>query len=158
MINDIDEIIDPELLIQIKKKELIIDFHGLILDFYYYNLHCKHEKKWNYHSKILSYKKYKELGLTCSKIRYYDCPTLIPKSGWHLSCFGDVNYIKKKMEAFSHQEYNKEYYTDINKIKERIEQNKDFCEKEDVQINYIPISENDYLPVAYETYLTQFYT
>jgi hypothetical protein len=83
---------------------------------------------------------------------------LIPRSGWHLSYFGDVNFIKNKMETFSHQEYNKEYYTDIHKIKERIEQNKDLFEKEDSKINYIPISENDYLPVAYETYLTNYYT
>lgn len=44
----------------------------------------------------------------------------MPKAGWHLSYFGGAEQVKKKLEAFAHQEINKEEYTDMEKLNEII--------------------------------------
>ena len=41
--------------------------------------------------------------------------------GWHLSYWGSAQDISYKIQNFAHQEYNKEEYTDVNIIKERIQ-------------------------------------
>ena len=56
-------------------------------------------------SKIISYKNYKELGLSCEQIRQERDLKVIKNSGWHLSYFGDEKFIKNKLENFGHQEY-----------------------------------------------------
>jgi len=38
--------------------------------------------------------------------------------GWHLSYFGDINFIKNKINNFAHQEFNNNNFTDIKKIEE----------------------------------------
>jgi beta-1,4-mannosyl-glycoprotein beta-1,4-N-acetylglucosaminyltransferase len=157
LISDVDEIIDPIFLKKIKNGEIPFNFHSIELDFYYYNLNSKKMEEWRDYAKIISYQLFQELKLSCSKIRNSYCPVL-EKAGWHLSYFGDVNYIKNKIETFSHQEFNQESFTDINKINQRIDNGKDLFDRDNNIIINIPISENDYLPVAYDTYLTKFYT
>ena len=65
--------------------------------------------------------------------------------------------IINKIESFSHQELNTEYFKNKERITERIQNSKDLFDRNENTIFYIPISENDYLPVAYETYLTNYF-
>lgn len=44
----------------------------------------------------------------------------ITNGGWHLSCWMTPEEIQNKLKSFSHQEYNKEEYTDIEIIKSRM--------------------------------------
>jgi beta-1,4-mannosyl-glycoprotein beta-1,4-N-acetylglucosaminyltransferase len=153
IISDLDEIPDPTTLEKIKNDKIIVECNSLEMDFYYYNLNTKIYDKW-YLSKILSYKKYEELIMTVQDIRHYNCP-IIQKAGWHLSYFGNSNFIKNKIEMFSHQEYNHENFIDIKKIEERVKNGKDLYDRF-VEIKKISISENDYLPYEYEIYLHSF--
>jgi len=58
IISDLDEITNPNILIQIKDNKIKInDGKILQLDMYYYNLYSKHQDKW-YHSKIVSFTTY----------------------------------------------------------------------------------------------------
>lgn len=155
IISDVDEIFDPMILQKIKEGKIHFDCHSLELDFYYYNLNSKQNAKWK-HPKIISYYKYKELNLSCNDIRMSDRP-VIENAGWHLSYFGDAKFIKNKIENFSHQELNLDTFTDVNKIKERIENGKDLYDRDNNNIQQIAISDNTNLPVLYETYLTKFY-
>lgn len=50
---------------------------------------------------------------------------ILNKGGWHFSYFGDINFIKNKLNNFSHQEYNNEKYTNNKYIMERIKNNED---------------------------------
>jgi beta-1,4-mannosyl-glycoprotein beta-1,4-N-acetylglucosaminyltransferase len=95
IISDIDEISDPNTLEIIKNYNLNIEIYSLQMDFYYYNLNSKIVNKW-YHSKIISYKKYKELNISCQDIREYRNYIIIDNGGWHLSYFGNVEFIKNK--------------------------------------------------------------
>ena len=154
IISDLDEIPDPNILSNIKQNKLVInDVYKLEQDFYYYNLNSKMANKW-YHSKILSYKKYIELNITTENIRHYNCQ-IIRNAGWHLSYFGNSQFIQNKIQQFGHQEFNSEQYTNIDKIQERID-NCIFLYNNPIQLNKISIKDNQNLPPQYETYLSNF--
>jgi beta-1,4-mannosyl-glycoprotein beta-1,4-N-acetylglucosaminyltransferase len=160
IIADLDEIPDPSTLKKIKSGQIHVNdgIGRLEQDFYYYNLNSKRDEKW-YHCKILTVKKYKELGLTCEEIRFQNCATIV-NGGWHLSYFGNTSFIKNKLENFAHQEYNSEKYTDTNEIQKKIASCSDLFGR-DTSINtmtYVDIYNNDYLPPLYGTYLKEFYT
>jgi len=125
------------------------------MDFYYYNLNSKLQYLWN-HSKIIKFKTYKELSLSCNSIRHHNNCEVIDNGGWHLSYFGDSNYIKNKIENFSNQEFNNDYYTNIEKIESRIKNCTDIYNRNDIQIIKIPIKDNTFLPPEYEKYLSKF--
>jgi beta-1,4-mannosyl-glycoprotein beta-1,4-N-acetylglucosaminyltransferase len=155
IISDVDEIPDPERLNKIKIDDIEIDIRRFEQDFYYYNLESKRQEKW-YHSKILSYKKYKELNTTCENIRFMPCDTIL-KGGWHLSYFGDTNFIKNKLINFSHQEYNSKKYTDIEIIQNKIDHCVDLFGRPNSDMIKINIKNNDYLPPMYDSFLKSFY-
>ena len=153
-ITDLDEIPNPKILEQIKNNDIVVDVNIIEMDLYYNNLNSKMDHQW-YHSKILTFQKYNELNIGCDKIRFYNCP-IIRNAGWHLSYFGDVEFIKNKIENFTHQELNKVEFTDKELIKERIDNGKDLFDRPTSIIN-IPIEDNDNLPPDYDIYLKQFY-
>ena len=159
IIADVDEIPDPNILLKIKNNVIKNDINILEQDFYYYNLNSIRNEKW-YHCKSMKYKKYKELNISCNDIRFYD-GEIIKNAGWHLSYFGDVEFIKNKLENFAHQEFNSDEYTNKNKIEDRINNNLDLFGRDSSSnnngIKNIHITDNDYLPPLYDTYLTSFY-
>ena len=154
IIADLDEIPDPRTIISIKTMPPI-SFNAFNMDMYYYNLCVKIHHNWTL-TKILSYKKYIEFrdsGISITDIRLMTGIPEIKMGGWHLSYFGDHNFIKNKIMEFTHQEYNNDHY--ISKIEENIKNGADLYMR-DVTFKYIKICDNTYLPVMYETYLQKF--
>ena len=155
IISDLDEIPDPRTLNQIKNGEITVDSNSFEMEMYYYNLHTKNKDKWT-HSKIVSYKKYKELNVTCDAIRFIQFPNI--RGGWHLSYFGDSKYIQNKLKHFSHQEYNNEMYTNLKNIEYRVNHCKDLYGRNDMcyALEKVPLANNTYLPIDYEKYLSKY--
>lgn len=152
---DLDEIPDPDILLKLKQNNQDIGIQTMELDFYYYNLNCKRHEKW-YHTKTLSYNKYKELNLSIENIRFTYAP-VIQKAGWHLSYFGNAEFIKNKLMHFSHQEYNTDIYTNIETIQKQIETCSDLFNRPNSDMKYIKIEDNIYLPPFFDTFLQAFY-
>jgi beta-1,4-mannosyl-glycoprotein beta-1,4-N-acetylglucosaminyltransferase len=158
IIADLDEIPDPNTLIMIKNSNIIINDNILQMDLYYYNLNTLFNNyKWNC-CKIISYQKYKELNISIHNIRVNTCSSIIENGGWHLSYFGDINFIKNKIENFSHQEYNNVSYNDLNIIKKQVDSFKDLYNRTRYNIIKIDIKDNKYLPPYYDKYLTKYYS
>ena len=163
MVTDLDEIPDPNTIRRIKYGDgataLMSDVGIRILgmDLYYYNLHVKYTQKCEW-PKLLTYKAYQELNTTCSLIRgIRNCPW-IHDGGWHLSYFGDYEFMKNKTENWSHQELNNSDNNDLNNIADRVTRGVDLYNRPYVSFHKIPIKENKYLPVDYDKYLTKYYT
>ena len=152
-VTDLDEIPDPNIFEKIKKNEINIDVVTIELDFYYYNLNSKIKCSW-YLSKMISYKRYKELGFSCEQIRQMQL-IIIPNAGWHLSYFGDENFIKNKIENCSHQEYNIEKVTNKPHILNCIKNQKSLYDGSPI-VN-VEIKDNKNLPPKYDKYLTKYY-
>ena len=154
IITDVDEILNPSILENIKTNILPVSVNILEMDFYYYNLNTRMNNKWH-HAKILTFQKYTELNLTCDNIRMCNYPIIVG-AGWHLSYFGNEKFIKNKLENFSHQEYNKTEFTNEKQIEERIKNKSDLFGRNGINMTNIPIRENTNLPSLYDKYLTNF--
>lgn len=153
-IADLDEIPDPETIIKIKNSDISVYVNKLEMGFYYYNLNVKHKNIWE-PCRVVKVKAFNELGFSCDKIRNCDCPS-INNGGWHLCYFGDADFIKNKIETFSHQEFNNDNFTDTEKINVRINSNMDLFDRKHEEWIRTPIAENSYLPPFYKTFLRNF--
>jgi len=157
IIADLDEIPDIATLYKYKIRYNPIPFgiNDLEMDLYYYNLNSKIVDKW-YYCKMLSYKSFKELGISCNDIRKSTWNQIIKLGGWHLSYFGDSLFIQNKIQQFAHQEFNNHEFTDVQKIEQRIANSSDLYGRNQ-QMLFVSIKDNDYLPHAYQTYLRKFF-
>ena len=70
-------------------------------------------------------------------------PQLILDGGWHFSFLKNPEDISKKIKAYAHQELNKEVFTDISLINNRIKVGKDIFDRD---YNYKKIDLNNEFP------------
>ena len=154
---DCDEIPDKNTLSIIKQTPIpfanIVDskLYSLEMDMYYYNLNCK-GTKW-YGSKFLTYNHFKNAyNSSAQKVRDVKNYIVILNGGWHLSYFGDVEFIKNKIMNFSHQEYNNNHYLDSNKIQKQIDNYVDLFFRDTIfhGLKKVELVDNAYLPHNHE--------
>ena len=70
-------------------------------------------------------------------------PQLIQNGGWHFSFLKNPELIKKKIVSYSHQEYNREEFTNIKNIEEKISKGKDLFNR---NIEYRPVDIDSSFP------------
>jgi len=78
--------------------------YRLEMDFYYYNFNWMMDNKWFFFF-ICRVCDLMNTTLTDYRIRY-QIPQFIKEAGWHMSYFMTPQRIQRKLETFSHQEYN----------------------------------------------------
>lgn len=153
IISDLYEIPDMNTLLNniniIKHYQLVV----LRQDFYYYTLNYDQLKKWN-GSKVLTYNAYNMLEKSSQKIREINAFP-IEKGGWHLSYFGGPEFVKNKLQEFSHQEFNNDNFTNLEKIKNKINNGENLFDN--FKFKYVTIKENSYLPPNIELLLRFFH-
>lgn len=154
-ITDLDEIPDPSTLYQIKQGKIQVGIHCLEMDMYYYNLRTRQNTRW-YHPKICKYGVYARSGLTTEEIRMSQ-RSVITKGGWHLSYFGDKYAIQKKIIRSPHEEFNLETHKNLATIEARMNTYQDlYGRKGVVDFTHVPLLDNPYLPLGYDTFLVDF--
>lgn len=148
MLSDVDEIPDVKYL----EKISVSGFTGIgtfYQNFHYYNFKCRSKYKWegtiffNYGSGYL------KLGFDQLRSNRYHLPKIgsdgnYTSGGWHLSYFGDTDFIIRKIQSFSHQEFNTPRYTDPKVIEECIKSGSDLFFRKNEHFELI--SNNEYLP------------
>lgn len=175
MLHDTDEIPNSDLLKQIKKFQSfnIFDdpenlkftniknksfrdsvYNGDVMSFeydlYYYSLECRFRRKDIANKKILTHKKWSSMD-SVQDIRSLPAyQAYYTNAGWHISYVGEPEWIAKKLESFSHQEYNSEYWKDLNRIRECCDECKDLFERPGFEYDKIPLSENNNKPINYK--------
>ena len=79
---------------------------------------------------------------------------IIEQGGWHLSYFGDTEFIRTKLVSFAHTEYSGGQYTSKTNIEDSVLNCKDLnCGR---PFTRIPISANKNLPPDHELILKLF--
>jgi beta-1,4-mannosyl-glycoprotein beta-1,4-N-acetylglucosaminyltransferase len=126
IISDVDEIPNVEAIKKYKPEQGISSFE---MDLYYYNEQTKAVLKW-YESRITTYKKVKEMS-PCG-VRYESNNYVLENGGKHLSYFGGVEKIIKKIEDTAHQELNTSAFKDFEHIEKSIQNGQDLFNR-----NYI---------------------
>jgi beta-1,4-mannosyl-glycoprotein beta-1,4-N-acetylglucosaminyltransferase len=151
IISDIDEIPDPRTIKGLRTFDLQPGIYSLEQDLYYCTLKSLANDKWNY-AKLMKYRDYLFSGMTPSDLRFRKQSDFVIKNGgWHLSYFGDPEFIANKIQNFTHQEYNDPKFTDTDKIIERIQSGRDLFDRGDVKLTLMDMDTNGYLP--YRWYL-----
>ena len=158
IITDLDEIPDSKTVLDLKNNNAINGIYYLEMDLYYYNMTCMYQKKWH-QPKILNYDTYIKYDMKPHILthEYYhfrsNCP-IIKNGGWHLSYFGDVEFIKNKVKKSSaHNSFNHlENLYDDNRIIKQIQNCSDLFERPTDPFGYIDINNNTYLPHKYEQF------
>jgi hypothetical protein len=79
---------------------------------------------------------------------------VVENGGWHLSYFGDVDFIVKKIGSFSHQEYNNDRFINKEILEEKIKSGINLLNNS--ELHYIPIESNSNLPYLYNIYLKNY--
>jgi beta-1,4-mannosyl-glycoprotein beta-1,4-N-acetylglucosaminyltransferase len=148
IINDVDEIPNTHRLRDVKENG-INEIFALEQEVFYYNFNCKFDGKW-YHPKIMNYKSLVNAG-SPEAARFTLCP-VIQNAGWHLSYFGDTEFIINKIKSFSHQEYNNETYLNKQQIEDCIRDKKDLFLREGMNYVYNEICDCN-LPKNYKMLL-----
>ena len=160
--SDLDEIINPDILIKLRNNSLDFDKNGLnklACDMYYYNLNTLLGRSIWHGIKLINYNSYKFFKFTFQIMREYEHThyvKTIPNGGWHLSYFGNVEFIKNKIQNFAHQEFNNAKYVNEEFIIEHIKNKKNLFD-ETAKIEYISTKDNNFLPPEYDKYLTKYY-
>jgi beta-1,4-mannosyl-glycoprotein beta-1,4-N-acetylglucosaminyltransferase len=158
MISDLDEITDPALLKKVLSGEVNITLQGLDHIFYYYNLNTRN-KYITDRARILTFGEYSRLDLPCHSIRELHCPIISP-AGWHLSYFGDTDFIQNKIRSIA-DFGGDETFTDSSHIASKVSTSTDLFNREhwgpEYVLEKIDIKDNSYLPPFYETHLRGFY-
>lgn len=174
LINDCDEIPNPEILEQMKiyginifkdEKNLkfafersddfeIKDIVGFRQDLFYYNLECRYNGRWSL-GRALTYGKLKEIGSANAVRRSYQMnkSEYYEGAGWHFSYFGDVDFILNKIKNQAHQEFNSEEYLLKEKIDEYVKNSKDLYGRDYIHFTHFPIELNNHLPKNYKMLL-----
>jgi beta-1,4-mannosyl-glycoprotein beta-1,4-N-acetylglucosaminyltransferase len=160
--SDVDEIPNPQVLIDLKNNTLKFNrnmLNRLALDMYYYNLYYRIGEGSNWHGiKLMTFHTYNKNKLTFQQMRVWEYTNPVPiveNGGWHLSYFGDIQFIVDKISSFSHQEYNNSNFINKKKLEDNIKNGINLLNN--TSLVFIPINENKNLPAKYDTYLKKFY-
>lgn len=145
--SDLDEIVNPNVLKAVRDGKITHECNTLDLDMYYYNL-TSYVSQWQFPA-IVKVRVARQSS--CRSIRAALQNTdivvnLIPNGGWHLSYFGDADFVQNKIRHFAHQEFNTPNITNRERIEDAIRTGKDIYGRDDVQIQRIPLRENGRLP------------
>jgi beta-1,4-mannosyl-glycoprotein beta-1,4-N-acetylglucosaminyltransferase len=141
IISDVDEIVDSKLLESVRETGLI-GFVNLQQTLYYYNVECRCAHPWTM-AKMGNYGMYSQYP-RCDRIREILYPQTKENAGWHLSYFGNTEFIVNKLEQFSHQEFNTEFHKDPERIRECIRDSKSLFGGNDY--SHVSIGENPFPP------------
>jgi len=99
------------------------------MDLFYYDHETKAKDKWR-DAKILPYGLLKQHSPCWARYQQADP---IPDGGEHLSYFGGVESIQRKLGNTAHREYDTEYYRDPERIRKAIEEKKDLFDRDYVK-------------------------
>ncbi len=140
---DCDEIVNKFAIREIIKKKIKLPV-VLFLNSYYYYLNGR---SVNIHKFIPGNLILKKENLDIKSIfqlrrerlfeikKYVSCSNI--PSGWHFSFLGGVKKIIKKLEEYSHSEYNNKKFKNKNKIKKHIKNGTDIFERKEGHEHFI---------------------
>jgi beta-1,4-mannosyl-glycoprotein beta-1,4-N-acetylglucosaminyltransferase len=156
LLSDVDEILKPELLEQLKYCWGFGQNICFRTNFYYYSYEYNIPTHWT-HPQGAMVNTHHEKNTTsavmahplpiANTLRLSTSNQCIHNSGWHCSyCFHDILQFVNKLKSFSHSEFDKEEYTNTESILYRVVNGLDLFNRSDVSIQKVRQEELDAPP------------
>ena len=141
MISDVDEVCTIESIksaVESYKDEMIAV--GSNQEMFWYSFKQREVNIWS--GSVLTKSKFAlEFSPEFFRVRRWSLPKLL--KGYHMTYFMNLENIKHKIENFAHQELNKEEFTKLQNIKERIERGLEPFERSNVKLISVEPSDID---------------
>lgn len=107
LINDLDEIPNPKMVEFLRdnfESEFTYAFEMTVHQYYLNNQNLG-EGVWT-KAKACSVGEYRRSGFNATALRLNSNSLYVPNGGWHWTYIGNTEFIKNKIEAFAHTEFN----------------------------------------------------
>lgn len=134
IISDADEIPDQLRVTLFHTGE--IDFACLEMDMYGYYLNCSQNIKWD-RARIMRWSYLK--NRTPEEVRNSGYDHVLEDGGWHFSYIGGVEAIMKKIQSYSHQEFNTPEFNNKDRILEKMSNGESLFNDE--QWTFMPVDQ-----------------
>ena len=138
--SDVDEIPNPELFGNVKEwcePDTVYALRQKMFHFYL-NLNSPMEDNW-WGPKVLRYGCARGKSVGEIRLLRENGTISVADGGWHFTAVGNIDFIKKKVESWGHQEYNNDFIKD--NIEQRVKEGKDIFFRTDMKYVPFPVSE-----------------
>jgi hypothetical protein len=130
LMSDVDEIPRAETLPRILAHGTLLAFEQ---EFFYYNFNTRARGKW-LGTRMCSVGDLRRWSPQEARRRFTD---KVARGGWHLTWFGSDEDTATKIRSFSHQEYNKPEFTDLEQISARRQKGADLFDRPVMQFERV---------------------
>jgi len=137
LFSDADEIPKRNFVLKIIKNGFIETGAGIGGKCYYYKFNGL-TTEWSHRPRVISYKYFTDFFLC----RHDETLPIYRDAGWHFSYIKSPENIKKKIEAFSHQEFNHENITNVKIIKNKVNNLDDLFSRPEFKITRVDITDD----------------
>lgn len=139
IVSDLDELINPDVLRQLRDEH--IDVARLTLMNHYYYMNCRAigaDKAWSF-PLVVSAQWWRD-NLDISSFRPFgSVDRLIHDAGWHFSYLGGVEAISKKISSFSHTELDTPEINNAERLARVIENGEDCFDRAGHEFAFYPV-------------------
>jgi beta-1,4-mannosyl-glycoprotein beta-1,4-N-acetylglucosaminyltransferase len=137
LFSDADEIPRREFITSIVNNGFIETGAGLGGKCYYYKLNAL-TTEWSHKPRVVSYKHFTDFFLC----RHNSYLPVYREAGWHFSYIKSPEDIRKKIQAFSHQEFNHEHIIDVDVIKTKVDSLDDLFSRPEMTLTRVEITDD----------------
>ena len=137
LFSDADEIPKREFITSIVNNGFIETGAGLGGKTYYYKFNAL-TTEWSHRPRVVSYKHFTDFFLC----RHNSYLPIYREAGWHFSYIKSPEDIRKKIQAFSHQEFNHEHIIDVDIIKTKVDNLDDLFSRAEMTLTRVEITED----------------
>jgi beta-1,4-mannosyl-glycoprotein beta-1,4-N-acetylglucosaminyltransferase len=141
IVSDVDEIIHPKALSVMKN---IPGPGRLEMKDYYYYFNCRSNNDWHYPA-FCRYMDYRSAQFLRDKDGGGYHNIVLKNAGWHFSYLMPSDEIALKLEAFSHSEFDTDFYKNTNRIQKCLDNNVDLFERENIEYRILPLDAPQYV-------------
>lgn len=151
LLSDLDEIPSPP---SIRTMNIDRGPVAFSLLFHYYFLNCQLTGECRWWKGCIAARASDFRSITPQGLRdKRDVWPSIPRAGWHFSFMGGPERIRFKLLSYAHTEYNREQYTDAERISHSIAAGEDILKREGYRFGYFPLS---YYPAELQRVMRKF--
>jgi hypothetical protein len=127
-ISDADEFLSRRHWLDLLRRVQVEGVVGVRQTMYYYQINLLAGDDWN-RARLCTFGHLRCERLTPTQLRLAQVPITSQPCGWHFSYIGDVAAIRRKIEAFAHQEYNHPQWNSEAAIRQALEQHVDLFQR-----------------------------